>query len=239
MTRAILVVSLAGLGCTTVADVCVPGSTQMCLCPDLSSSAQVCAEDGARWELCQCAGVDGGGMSVDSGTSSMDSGPIGPTVTCVPPGSTDIATLISGAAGAADSADLTYFSGGALASIAGSSCTLAADQTGGSVGCFDRYDCGPCTIEISAGEAGERLLYGTCPMYMGSYTLCQLTTTCDGRQCGMDSCGRPCGAGTCPSGQVCTDGRCGTPPCPRGCMQGAVCCGPPFCAGDCVGTPCC
>ena len=236
---AIAAFTLAVLGCTQV-NVCTPGSTQMCLCPDLSNSAQVCAEDGARWAACICEGVDAGGSGgrAGGGGGSDDAGPMGVSVTCTAPGDTDLALKEEGP-GTVDEATLRYFSGGALAQIDGIDCVLAADQTSGpGPVCFDRYTCGACTIEIINYEGGSRTLVGGgCPEYEGAYSLCQLTQTCDGRNCGEDSCGRSCGS--CPSGQTCNGGTCGEPPCPRGCMQGRVCCGPPFCAGDCVGTPCC
>lgn len=219
---------------------CDAGATQPCLCSDLSTSAQVCADDGSRWLTCQCEGITPG---VDGGSRPRDAGAPGPMVTCAPPGPRDLAQLdepISPSAVA--DADLEYYSGGALARVAGVACMLAADQTTPTPSlCFDRYVCGACTVEISyfMGDTGPlRRFTGDCDMFRGAYSLCALSTTCDGRNCGEDSCGRSCGP-TCPSGMSCIAGVCGEPPCPSGCMQGSVCCGPPFCAGDCVGTPCC
>ncbi|AUX45973.1 uncharacterized protein SOCE26_074750 [Sorangium cellulosum] len=45
---------VAPASCRSRERVCVPGSTQTCVCPDTSRGAQSCAADGARWEPCAC-----------------------------------------------------------------------------------------------------------------------------------------------------------------------------------------
>ncbi len=53
---------------------CVPGSTQVCVCPGNKQGAQSCANDGLRWEACQCEGAKPStdtGTQSDGGTSSV------------------------------------------------------------------------------------------------------------------------------------------------------------------------
>ena len=46
----LVVLLLAGCDAT----VCAPGETQVCYCPGAATSAQVCADDGRRWQPCGC-----------------------------------------------------------------------------------------------------------------------------------------------------------------------------------------
>ncbi len=68
-----LLVILAA-GCTEPEDrVCTPGETQVCVGPGACSGAQVCSDDGARWDACVCGGPTDGG-TIPSGGSSGDAG---------------------------------------------------------------------------------------------------------------------------------------------------------------------
>ncbi|MBL8678151.1 MAG: cytochrome c [Myxococcales bacterium] len=66
----------ASVGCACAAPanfVCVPGSTQPCVCPGARIGAQRCSDEGARWELCLCDPTDPrGDASVDARTSTPD-----------------------------------------------------------------------------------------------------------------------------------------------------------------------
>ena len=55
ITSGLVVIWLSGCAPT----VCAPGETQTCYCPAARPSAQVCAEDGRRWQSCSCDGLAG------------------------------------------------------------------------------------------------------------------------------------------------------------------------------------
>src|SRR5262249_20350090 len=157
---------------------------------------------------------------------------------CMPPGPHGELTMGFPHSGATPNANarVEFSASGALVSIDGTACTFAADQTPPATGphgsCFDRYDCGPCTIEVSVLDMLQ--LDGRCPPYDATYTICNLTQSCDGAVCGSDSCGVVCSATPCPSGMVCNSGHCMTPPDPCAmCLD--ACSGLPGC---CTGTGC-
>jgi hypothetical protein len=53
---------MVGLGCPVPVavddDVCDPGKTELCACPDGGQGAQVCDDDGGGWGYCACGGGD-------------------------------------------------------------------------------------------------------------------------------------------------------------------------------------
>jgi len=63
------------LGCPQGEAVCEPGETQLCTCAAGAEGGQVCAEDGQRWEACDCGeGDDDDGD--DDDTADVEDGPL-------------------------------------------------------------------------------------------------------------------------------------------------------------------
>lgn len=73
--------------CSSSADVCVPGATQVCACPGGENGAQACNADGNGFEACLCPGDDDGpsaGAPADGG-GPPSSGGAPPTNGGAPP----------------------------------------------------------------------------------------------------------------------------------------------------------
>jgi hypothetical protein len=63
------------LGCSEPADpTCQAGRTQDCWCVGGGTGTQVCGDDGARWEACECAGPDGDADGDSDGEADAASG---------------------------------------------------------------------------------------------------------------------------------------------------------------------
>lgn len=178
------------------------------------------------------ASSSGGASSGGASSGAVPATPQGPAVTCVPPGAKDAALLNEGLDPAAvEDAELDYYAGGALFHLDGVECTLQPHEEGNGI-CQDVYLCADCTIRIqyfggddTSGAPSSRSLTGSCPAYSGAYSLCELSTSCDGMGCGQDSCGRTCGE-VCSAGSYCQNGACvdTCTPCLEACSGLPACC---------------
>ena len=75
LTLLALTVVIAGACSDDNTAVCASGATQVCVCVGAGQGVQRCADDGSKWEACDCKGTDGGTnpkpdtqVTVDQGT---------------------------------------------------------------------------------------------------------------------------------------------------------------------------
>jgi len=129
-------------GATSSGQVCVPGMSVACACPDGTMSAQVCNPDGKGYGMCSCDG--GTGTASDSATTgSMTSGPV--TTDAMTSGPMTTGPMTTGPM------------------------TTGPDTTGGSTGGGGCVDSGmePNEDEMSAVDLGEQACDADPQTFMG------------------------------------------------------------------------
>lgn len=201
-----VVISIFVIGCGSepAVSTCVPGESRACACADGSSGAQTCSDEG-RFDACSCvpAGVDGGPMPFDSGTTSDSGSPPGEDAGGDPPDSSvlDPDTGTSGC-----TAGETECGGACVDTDSDESNCGGCDDGTGAHTCATGQTCtgGICTGGDPGCPAPFVRCSGACIDPRASSTHCGATGACTGSSAGENCGGAACVDGAC-VGQSCSE----------------------------------